>query len=77
MEKVNKLGTIVFLTRAGCVLALAGVPVAMAMLWGVWAGIAGLLLLLPILGVIFFWATVYGAVIARTLDDERREVLLA
>ena len=63
MDKVNKLRTIVFLTRAGCILALVGVPVAMAMLWGVWAGVAGTLILLPIVGVILFWATVYGAIL--------------
>ena len=35
MNKLKKVRIMVFLARAGSILALVGIPVAMAMLWGV------------------------------------------
>ena len=69
MDKIKKFRVIVLLARASSILAFVGIPVAMAILWGIWAGVAGTLILLPIVGVILFWATVCGAILRRAPSD--------
>ena len=69
MDKIKKLRAMVFLARAGSILALVGIPVAMAILWGIWAGVAGTLILLPTVAVILFWTTVIRAFLRRAPND--------